>query len=136
MKKLLCLVLVLCMGGAALAEGTTYRVGICQLVQHVALDAATQGFQDALKEKLGDAVDFDVQNASGDSNTCSTIMNTFVSNDVDLIMANATPALQAAVSATTTIGASLPSEPIPVSLTLLTTPAIVERTSALLISCW
>ena len=104
MKKALsvlaALVLVLCMGGAALAEGTTYRVGICQLVQHVALDAATQGFQDALKEKLGDAVDFDVQNASGDSNTCSTIMNTFVSNDVDLIMANATPALQAAVAAT------------------------------------
>ena len=94
------LVLVLCMGGAAPAEGTTYRVGICQLVQHVALDAATQGFQDALTEKLGDAVVFDVQNASGDSNTCSTIMNTFVSNNVDLIMANATPALQAAVAAT------------------------------------
>ena len=93
-------VLVLCLGGAALAEGTTYRVGICQLVQHVALDAATQGFQDALTEKLGDAVVFDLQNASGDSNTCSTIMNTFVSNDVDLIMANATPALQAAVAAT------------------------------------
>ena len=69
-------------------------------MQHVALDAATQGFQDALTEKLGDAVIFDVQNASGDSNTCSTIMNTFVSNNVDLIMANATPALQAAVAAT------------------------------------
>ena len=70
------------------------------MVQHVALDAATQGFQDALTEKLGDAVKFDVQNASGDSNTCSTIVNTFISNGVDLIMANATPALQAAVAAT------------------------------------
>ncbi len=104
MKKtlsvLFVVILVLCMGGAALAEGTTYQIGICQLVQHVALDAATQGFQDALTEKLGDAVIFDVQNASGDSNTCSTIMNTFVSNNVDLIMANATPALQAAVAAT------------------------------------
>ncbi len=104
MKKtlsvLFAVILVLCMGGAALAEGTTYQIGICQLVQHVALDAATQGFQDALTEKLGDAVIFDVQNASGDSNTCSTIMNTFVSNNVDLIMANATPALQAAVAAT------------------------------------
>ena len=104
MKKaltvLVAVILTLCMSGAALAEGTTYQIGICQLVQHVALDAATQGFQDALTEKLGDAVIFDVQNASGDSNTCSTIMNTFVSNNVDLIMANATPALQAAVAAT------------------------------------
>ena len=93
-------ILLLCVGGAALAEGTVYRIGICQLVQHVALDAATQGFQDALKEKLGDAVTFDLQNASGESNNCSTIMNTFVSGNVDLIMANATPALQAAVAAT------------------------------------
>ena len=104
MKKmisvLVALVLCVCLGGAALAEGATYSVGICQLVQHVALDAATQGFQDALKAKLGDAVTFDVQNASGDTNTCSTIMNNFVSAGVNLIMANATPALQAAVAAT------------------------------------
>ena len=103
MKKLsmmmLVLVLALCMSATGLAE-ETYRVGICQLVQHVALDAATQGFQDALTEKLGDKVTFDVQNASGDSNTCSTIVNNFVSGDVNLIMANATPALQAAVAAT------------------------------------
>ena len=101
MKKLLAVMIaaLLCLSAAAVAE-ETYRVGVCQLVQHVALDAATQGFQDALTEKLGDAVEFDVQNASGDSNTCSTIANTFVSNNVDLIMANATPALQAAVAAT------------------------------------
>ena len=101
MKKLIAVMIaaLLCMGMAAAAE-ETYTVGICQLVQHVALDAATQGFQDALTEKLGDAVAFDVQNASGDSNTCSTIVNTFVSDGVDLIMANATPALQAAVAAT------------------------------------
>ena len=100
MKKLIAVMIaaLLCMGMAAAEE--TYTVGICQLVQHVALDAATQGFQDALAEKLGDAVAFDVQNASGDSNTCSTIVNTFVSDGVDLIMANATPALQAAVAAT------------------------------------
>ena len=104
MKKalsiLIAMVLVLCLSGLAAAEGTTYHIGICQLVQHVALDAATQGFQDALKEKLGETVVFDLQNASGDTNTCSTIMNGFVSNNVDLIMANATPALQAAVAAT------------------------------------
>jgi len=84
----------------ATADGATYTVGICQLVQHVALDAATQGFQDALVEELGDAVTFDVQNAQGDSNTCSTIANSFVSKNVDLILANATPALQAAAAAT------------------------------------
>ena len=101
MKKLLAVLItaLLCLNAAALAEDT-YRVGICQLVQHVALDAATQGFQDALTDKLGDAVSFDVQNASGDSNTCSTIVNNFISAGVDLIMANATPALQAAVAAT------------------------------------
>ena len=101
MKKLLAILIasVLCLSMTAIAE-ETYTVGICQLVQHPALDAATQGFQDALTEKLGDAVTFDVQNASGDSNTCSTIVNGFVSNNVDLIMANATPALQAAVAAT------------------------------------
>ena len=100
MKKLLAvLIAVLLCAGMAAAEGT-YTVGVCQLVQHPALDAATQGFQDALKEKLGDAVSFDVQNASGDSNTCSTIVNGFVSDNVNLIMANATPALQAAVAAT------------------------------------
>ncbi len=81
----------------------TYTVGICQLVQHDALDAATQGFMDALTENLGDEVTFDLQNAQGDSATCSTIVTGFVSNDYDLIMANATPALQAAVSATSTI---------------------------------
>ncbi|MBR5932212.1 MAG: ABC transporter substrate-binding protein [Lachnospiraceae bacterium] len=81
-------------------EKTTFTVGICQLVQHDALDAATQGFRDAITEELGDSVIFDEQNGSGDSATCATICNGFVSNNVDLIMANATPALQAAVAST------------------------------------
>lgn len=88
---------------AADEAGKTYTVGICQLVQHAALDAATQGFKDALVEELGDAVTFDDQNAQGDSNTCSTIINSFVSSDVDLILANATPALQAAQAGTNEI---------------------------------
>lgn len=75
----------------AAADGQTYKVGICQLVQHVALDAATQGFKDALTEQLGDAVTFEEKNAQGDSNTCTTIINGFVSDNVDLILANATP---------------------------------------------
>ena len=88
---------------AAASGEKTYKVGICQLVQHAALDAATQGFQDALTEELGDKVSFDFQNAQGDSATCATITNGFVSAGVDLIMANATPALQAAQAATNTI---------------------------------
>ena len=85
------------------SDGASYTVGICQLVQHVALDAATEGFKDALTEELGDQVTFDEQNAQGDSNTCSTIINSFVAEDVDLIMANATAALQAAQAGTDTI---------------------------------
>ena len=84
-------------------ETVVYKVGICQLVTHDALDAATQGFQDALNELLPGQVDFDYQNAAGDSNTCATIANGFVSDGVDLIMANATPALQAAATATSDI---------------------------------
>lgn len=88
---------------AAGGDGETYVVGICQLVQHDALDAATLGFMDALTDALGNKVTFDVQNAQGDSNTCSTIINSFVSSNVDLILANATPALQAAVAGTNEI---------------------------------
>ena len=80
-----------------------YHVGICQLVQHEALDAATKGFKDALKDKLGDDVSFDEQNAAGDASTCSTICTTFVTNDYDLILGNATAALQAASAATDSI---------------------------------
>lgn len=101
MKKLaltvLALVLIL---SVACASATT--VGIVQLVQHEALDAATKGFKDALSAKMPD-VKFDEQNASGDSANCVTIVSTFVSNGVDLIMANAPPPLQAAVSATADI---------------------------------
>ncbi len=80
-----------------------YTIGICQLVQHEALDAATQGFKDALTEKLGDKVKFDEQNANGESTNCTTINTGFVAAGVDLILANATGALQAAAAATSTI---------------------------------
>ena len=81
-----------------------FHVGVVQLVQHEALDAATQGFVDALKQQLGeDKVNVDVENASGEVANCTTIVNGFVSADVDLIMANATPALIAAASATSEI---------------------------------
>lgn len=119
MKKILALILSMTMALSLTACGSTntgttdeqtadnssadYTIGICQLVQHEALDAATQGFKDALTEKFGDRVSFDEQNAAGDSATCATICNQFVSSKYDLILGNATPALQAAVSATSTI---------------------------------
>ena len=78
-----------------------YKIGICQLMEHVALDAATEGFKQAIIDELGEEnVVFYVQNGQGDATTCSTIVNQFVSNNVDLIMANATPALQSAAAAT------------------------------------
>ena len=109
MKKLVSILIVLAMvlsfaacGSEPAADGK-YTVGICQLVQHVALDAATQGFIDALNEALPGQVTFDNQNASGDIPMCSTIVNQFVASEVDLILANATPALQAAATATADI---------------------------------
>ena len=79
-------------------------IGICQLVAHPALDAATEGFKAAVEEGLGKGnVKFDVQEAAGDAATCVTIANSFVNKNVDLIMANATPALQACANSTVTI---------------------------------
>lgn len=95
-------------GSTETASGSagSYNVGIVQLVQHDALDAATQGFQDKLKELIeadGGSVTFDLKNASGDSANCTTIVNGFVSDNVDLIMANATASLQAAQAGTVDI---------------------------------
>ena len=101
---IMAIMMVAVMNLSALCEGTGYTIGIIQLVQHEALDAATQGFMDALTEKLGEEnVTFDYQNANGETANCATIVNGFVSARVDLIMANATPALQAAFNGTETI---------------------------------
>ena len=89
---------------APAGDGTKYTIGICQQDQHPALDAATQGFKEALIEKLGEAnVEFKEGNASGDTANCPTIINGFLSENVDLILANATGSLQAAHSATADI---------------------------------
>ncbi len=85
------------------AQEGVYRIGISQLVSHVALDAATKGFKDVLTEKLGDKVMFDERNAMGDSSKCAQAANDFVKGNYDLIFANATPNLRAAANATTTI---------------------------------
>ena len=109
MKKVLALTLACLMlaslglGLASCGNKGDYTVGIIQLVQHEALDAATKGFKDALVAEFGDKVEFIEHNAQGDSNACNTAANDLVTKKVDLIMANATPALQSAASATTEI---------------------------------
>ena len=109
MKKIisLTLVLVLCAGlclgfTACGSKNGSFTVGICQLMEHESLDKATQGFIDTLQaelEKAGKTVEIDTQ-VAGDANLCTTVINTFTSKRVDLIMANATPALLAAANAT------------------------------------
>ena len=109
MKKIIAIMLAVLMlaslaacGGQA-AEGT-YTIGICQIQTHPALDSATQGFKDAVTEALGaDKVTFNEQDAGGEFVNCGTIMDGFVAEGVDLILANATPPLQAAASATAEI---------------------------------
>ena len=108
MKKwtalLLAALMALSLAACGESSDAQYHIGIVQLVQHDALDAATNGFMDAVKNELGEEnVDFDLENASGDSASCATIVNGFVSDGVDLILANATPALLAAVNGTQTI---------------------------------
>ncbi|MBQ2765066.1 MAG: ABC transporter substrate-binding protein [Firmicutes bacterium] len=90
-----------CGGTDSATEG--YHIGICQLVEHEALDDASQGFQDALSDAFGDAVTFDIQNAQNDLSVCSTIINGFVTSDVDLILANSTSVLQTATTGTADI---------------------------------
>ena len=109
MKKIIAMMLAVLMlaslaacGGAPADDGT-YTIGICQIQTHPALDAATQGFKDAVTEALGDKVTFNAQDAGGEFANCGTIMDGFVAEGVDLILANATPPLQAAASATADI---------------------------------
>ena len=106
MKKTFALLLAVLMllsfaACSAKKDDGKYVIGVCQLVEHEALGAATKGFQDAIIEALGEEnVKFDVQIAAGDSTTCTNIVLDFVSSEVDLILANATPALQSASAAT------------------------------------
>ncbi|WMI81412.1 ABC transporter substrate-binding protein [Anaerotignum sp. MB30-C6] len=106
------------------ADAKSYTVGVMQLVEHPALDAATQGFQDKLKELLGESVTFDVQNAQGESTNCTTIATKFVTDDVDLIMANATGAVQAAAAATGDIPV------VGTSVTDYKTAGVIEKNDA------
>lgn len=108
MKKLfaiaLAVLMVLGMAACGAPKAETYTIGICQFVPHPALDAATRGFKDAVVAELGEEnVVFDEQNAAGEASNCSTIVNGLISANVDLIMANATPAVAAAYNATETI---------------------------------
>ena len=103
MKKIIAVLLsvLLTAASASSLADDAYRVGICQFTQHEALDQASQGFMDGLSQALGEStVSFDMQNASGDSSICIAIINQFVADEVDLILANATASLHAAVAST------------------------------------
>ena len=112
MKKILCSLLIAMLMvvsltgcGSSSSDTDSYSVGVVQLMVHDALDKSTQGFKDALTAELeakGKTVEFDIQ-VAGEPNLCTTVVNTFTSKNVDLIMANATPSLLAAANATTTI---------------------------------
>lgn len=111
MKKILAMILSVvmlltlaaCGDSGAAADDGKFVVGVCQIDAHPALDAATQGFKDALVAEFGDKVTFIDGNAAGDSNTLNTIIQDYVSKKVDLILANATPVLQTAATATSVI---------------------------------
>lgn len=105
MKKrialLLCLVMAVGLIGCGGSPKESYSIGVIQQLEHPALDQATQGFVDKLNELLGEEnITWDVQNAQNEPTNCTTIANQMVSNQVDLILANATNALQAAAAAT------------------------------------
>lgn len=112
MKKIVSLILVLALCAACCLSMTAcgeekadFTVGICQLMEHESLDKATQGFIDALKaemEKEGKKVEIHTE-VAGEPDLCSTVINALTAKNVDLIMANATPALSAAATATSTI---------------------------------
>lgn len=103
MKKLFTVLVCLLFLSGCGSINAKYKIGVVQLRTHNALDEATEGFSDALKNEFGNDVYIDIQYAAGDSNNCATIANGYVSEGVDLILANATPALQAAAHATSSI---------------------------------
>lgn len=103
---LMALTLVFVMAGCKKEEEKEgYKIGILQQLEHQALDAATEGFKQALIDLLGEEnVDFDYQNAQNEPTNCASIATKFVNDkDIDLIMANATTALQSAAAATSEI---------------------------------
>lgn len=96
------------------------NIGVIQLVQHDALDAANKGFVDALKEKGyedGKNIKIEQQNAQGEQANAQTIAKQFTDSKKDLIFAIATPAVQAAYNAT---------KDIPVIFTAVTDPVKAE----------
>ena len=83
-------------------EEDSFKIGISQLVQHPALDAASDGFKKSF-EDAGVEVEWDEQNAQGEQANATSIAQTFANGDFDLVLAVATPAAQAAAQAITDV---------------------------------
>lgn len=107
MKKIITILLAVLLSMSffitnACSKKTDYTIGILQLAEHPALDAANEGFRtelDKLMKEAGKTVKYNNKNAQGNIDNCTTIANTHIANNVDLILAIATPAAQAAVAA-------------------------------------
>ncbi|MBE6344364.1 MAG: ABC transporter substrate-binding protein [Spirochaetaceae bacterium] len=120
-----CFMVLLCSGAVfalgqsdkSASEEGTYKIGVIQLVEHVALDASYKGFVDGLAEEGfvdGENISIDYQNAQGEQANCVTIAQKLVNDKADLILAIATPAAQAVAAQTRTI---------PILITAVTDPA-------------
>jgi putative ABC transport system substrate-binding protein len=99
-----------------------YKIGVTQIVTHPALDAAVQGFKDALAAKGFTNVTYDMQNAQGDMPTAASIAQKFASEPLDLILGVATPTSQAVVKAVTTTPIVFTAVTDPVGAGLVTDP--------------
>ncbi len=120
MKKIIVVLVLMLSVGIVFAGGASddgkLKIGVLQLIEHVALDSAYEGFVDGLAEAGyvdGENISIDYQNAQGEQANCVTIAQKFVNDDVDLILAIATPAAQAAANLT---------DSIPILVTAVTDP--------------
>ena len=105
---------------ASTGDAQNYKIGVIQLVEHAALDAAYKGFVDGLKEagfEDGKNITIDYQNAQGDQSNCQTIANKLINDQNNLILAIATPAAQAVANTT---------KDIPILVTAVTDPAAAK----------
>ena len=129
MKKIICTVVALCMllGMAAMAEGTTYKVGICNYVDHASLNQIVDNVQArlaAIGEEKGVTFDVQYDNCNADASVMSQIIADFIADGVDLMVGVATPVAMQMQSATE-------DNQIPVVFAAVSDPMAVELVAAM-----